>query len=108
MDTDPDLQSPSRIRGKRNADEHWNLIVQNESHNHKASMDLAGHPFARFLLEEEVKDIGNFNSVLTRLKDKYEQWPLSDKENAQVRLSELIAGPRSFSFEPKVQHGKGR
>ncbi|KAL3537404.1 hypothetical protein ACH5RR_000770 [Cinchona calisaya] len=48
-------------------------------------------------------NLGNMGSVLTRLKDKYEQWPLADKENAQVRLSVLVAGPRSLSFEPKVQ-----
>ncbi|KAL3525047.1 hypothetical protein ACH5RR_013419 [Cinchona calisaya] len=258
MDTEPDLQSPSRIRGKRNADGHWKLVVQNESHNHEAYKDLAGHPFARVFLEEEVQDIDNLNrnhasfraegahsklkqyllvstgdivtvkgkichlieneihefkvkilseklqvphkcnipffkevvtrlslfslkelekqfelmenhtmqpicsgsfmaimglpcahmmchwrgqtlplamvhsqwridtretllseveatdddcnlgSVLTRLKDEHEQWPLADKENAQARLSQLIASPRSLSFEPKVQRGKGR
>ncbi|KAL3537403.1 hypothetical protein ACH5RR_000769 [Cinchona calisaya] len=60
MDTEPDLQSPSRIRGKRNAYGHWKL-VQNESHNHETSKDLAGHPFTHVLLEEEVQDIGNLN-----------------------------------------------
>ncbi|KAL3502479.1 hypothetical protein ACH5RR_036928 [Cinchona calisaya] len=102
--TRDDLLEVARIKGKRNANGHMKLAIQNKSHNHEPSMDLARHPFARILLEEEVQDIGNLN----RLKDKYEQWPQSDKENAQVRLSELVASPRFLSFEPKVQHDKER
>ncbi|KAL3506107.1 hypothetical protein ACH5RR_031489 [Cinchona calisaya] len=46
--------------------------------------------------------------ILTDLQERYQQWPLVEKEYAQEKLSQLLNRSSSLNFEPTIQHEKGR
>ncbi|KAL3528952.1 hypothetical protein ACH5RR_008274 [Cinchona calisaya] len=45
--------------------------------------------------------------ILTDLQDRYQQWPIIEKEYALEKLSQLVNGSTSLSFEPTIQCEKG-
>ncbi|KAL3517008.1 hypothetical protein ACH5RR_023910 [Cinchona calisaya] len=42
--------------------------------------------------------------ILTDLQERYQQWPLVDKEYAQEKLSQLLNRSSSLNFEPTIQN----
>ncbi|KAL3523187.1 hypothetical protein ACH5RR_016021 [Cinchona calisaya] len=50
----------------------------------------------------------SLEDILTDLQERYQQRPLAEKEYAQEKLSQLVNGSTSLSFEPTIQCGKRR
>lgn len=48
------------------------------------------------------------NGLLEKLQKKYVEWPLTQQELVQNKISELVDGHNAFLHEPLIQPHKGR